>query len=248
LQGGPALRYPAGGWIGTMVATDQRKALRFSANGDMWHNFVGVGHGTNVGASVAWRPSSRLDFSVGPKYSDETSTRQFVASGVVGARTEYVVADVRQRTFSLPSRANLTFTPSLSFQLYAEPFISSGQYPRYKRVANPEGRTEGERMDVLGEDRLVRTAGGIWADLDRDGVGDVSLGAPDFTVLSLRSTAVLRWEYRPASTIILVWQQDRGQQTADGQFHFGSGWSQMLGSPARNTLLVKVSHWLSIRR
>jgi hypothetical protein len=32
---------------------------------------------------------------------------------------------------------------------------------------------------------------------------------PDFTILSLRSTVVLQWEFRPGSKLFAVWQQDR---------------------------------------
>ena len=36
-----------------------------------------------------------------------------------------------------------------------------------------------------------------------------SFDNPDLNVTSLRGNAVLRWEYRPGSTLFLVWQQQR---------------------------------------
>ncbi len=247
LQGGPALRYPSGGWIGAMVGTDPRSSLRLTLNWDQWDGFDGPGHGLNVGSTVAWRPSSRLDLSLGPRYSSEVSSRVFLGSGEVGSRTEYVVGEVQQKTVALPTRGNFTFTPTISFQLYAEPFISSGHYPRFKRVTDPAGRNEAERFDILGEDRLIRNGSGIQADFNGDGIGDLDLGAPDFTVLSLRSTAVLRWEYRPASTIIVVWQQNRGNQLSDGRFRLGDNLGSLFSAQATNALLLKLSFWGSIR-
>ncbi len=247
LEGGPSLRYPTGAWVGARIGTDPRRPLRLTANWDQWDGNDGPGHGLNLGASVAWRPSSRLDLSLGPRYNSDVSSRQYVASGVVGNRTEYVVGEVQQKTVSVPTRGNFTFTPSLSFQLYAEPFVSSGHYPRFKRVTNPQGAQEADRFEVLGESRLIRTPTGISADLNGDGIGDLALGSPDFTALSLRSTAVLRWEYRPASSVILVWQQSRGRQLTDGRFRPGESVGDLLRAQASNALILKVSHWLSVR-
>ena len=44
----------------------------------------------------------------------------------------------------------------------------------------------------------------------RDGFAALLQTQPDFTVVALRSTAVLRWELRPGSTLFVVWQQSRG--------------------------------------
>ena len=64
-------------------------------------------------------------------------------------------------------------------------------------------------------------------------------------MLSLRSTAVLRWEYRPASTLFLVWQQERGRELADGRFRAGRNLGDLFGAQANNTLIIKASYWLS---
>ena len=64
-------------------------------------------------------------------------------------------------------------------------------------------------------------------------------------MLSLRSTAVLRWEYRPASTVFLVWQQERGRELADGRFRVGGNLGNLFGAQASNTLILKVSYWMS---
>ena len=51
--------------------------------------------------------------------------------------------------------------------------------------------------------------------IDADGAGPsapFTIADPDFTSRSLRGTAVVRWEYRPASALFVVWQQDRGRE------------------------------------
>ncbi|HEU5218045.1 MAG TPA: DUF5916 domain-containing protein [Gemmatimonadales bacterium] len=243
LRGGPALEYPASGWLGGEAGSDPRKAFRLSVNAGTWKTFVGTGKGFNIGGMIAWRPSGQLDFSVAPRYEFEHPSRQFVASGSVAGRTEYVVGDLSQKTVSLATRGNFTFSPTLSFQLDAEPFMSSGRFETFKRVTDPTNPREAARFEILGATRLLRNGSSVSADFDGNGTADLSLGEPDFTVLSLRSTAVLRWEYRPASTVFLVWQQERGRSLADGRFRLGGNLSNLFGAAATNALILKVSFW-----
>ena len=77
----------------------------------------------------------------------------------------------------------------------------------------------------------------------------------DFNLRSLIGSAVLRWEWRPGSTLFLVWQQSRSErllQSAGGLFDPGIGDSR-LGRDARelfglkpdNVFAVKVTYWLN---
>jgi hypothetical protein len=64
--------------------------------------------------------------------------------------------------------------------------------------------------------------------------------------LSFRSNAVVRWEFRPGSTLFVVWQHGRSGFTNDGRFAFGDGVRELFRSPAANTFLVKASYWFSL--
>ncbi len=48
--------------------------------------------------------------------------------GRCGRDTHYTFAHLVQRTASLQTRLNFIATPTLSFELYAEPFVSKGTY------------------------------------------------------------------------------------------------------------------------
>jgi hypothetical protein len=65
---------------------------------------------------------------------------------------------------------------------------------------------------------------------------------PDFTFRSLRGNAVLRWEYRPGSTLFFVWQQDRASRIPIGDFDFGRDYGALFREPARNVFLVKAMY------
>ena len=71
-------------------------------------------------------------------------------------------------------------------------------------------------------------------------------GSPDFNYRSFRTTNVLRWEYTPGSTLYVVWQQGRQDQTGDGSFNASRDLGGAFSAPAHNTFLVKLSYWLSM--
>ena len=129
---------------------------------------------------------------------------------------------LNQTTVALTERVNLTMTPNLSLQLYAEPFVSAGDYAGFKELANGRSRDYGARY-----------------------VPFAYAGDPDFNVKSFRTTNVLRWEYKPGSTLFVVWQQARENDAVPGGFRFGRDMHDIFGIAPRNVFLVKLAYWIN---
>ena len=123
---------------------------------------------------------------------------------------------------SLTTRLNYTVTPNLSVQLYAQPFVSAGDYGEFKQLADGRSRDYGARYGAVDY-----------------------FGNPDFNYRSFRTTNVVRWEYRPGSTLFVVWQQGREDVDERGRFDFRSDVSSVFASPSRNVFLVKWAYWLN---
>ena len=70
-------------------------------------------------------------------------------------------------------------------------------------------------------------------------------GDPDFNVKSFRTTNVLRWEYKPGSTLFVVWQQARENDAVPGGFQFGRDVHAIFGVPPKNVFLVKLAYWVN---
>ena len=66
----------------------------------------------------------------------------------------------------------------------------------------------------------------------------------DYLVRSLRGNAVFRWEYRPGSTLFLVWQQQREGFEAVADLTAVRDVASVFGDRARNVFLVKMSYWM----
>ena len=245
-RGGPLTLQPAGWGMGLNAYSDRRKVFVFGLEADLERR--GSGKETELGVDIEWQAASNVALSLNPSVEWTTSKSQWVdafddplADRTFGKR--YVFAKLDQITLSSAIRLNWTFTPELSFQLYAQPLVSVGDYSEYKELARARSYDfirYGEEGSTFDEE--TRTA-------DPDGPGGPAqafeLPNRDFNFASLRGTAVARWEYRPGSTLYLVWTQQRSDATDDPYFAFGSSFDQLADAPTRNVFVLKMNWWFS---
>ena len=65
-----------------------------------------------------------------------------------------------------------------------------------------------------------------------------------FKVAQLRSNSVIRWEYRPGSTLSFVWQQGRLQEALNrGTFEFERDYRDLFRAHPLNTFLIKATYF-----
>jgi len=243
LRGGPSLVTPANWNVWFNFNSDYRKPIRTGLFGNVMRQPETGGWSWGIHHNVSWRVAGNLDFTAAPGFNRELDTWQYLQTDDALGETQYVFGELLQTTASMTFRGNLTFTPTMSLQLYMQPFIATGDYRSYSRVNDPHGQTWADRLQTFAEDQLSVNDGEVSVDLNEDGATDIDLGNPDFTYLSLRSNAVLRWEYLPGSTVFFVWQHGRSEYNDGGEFNLRSGISDLLTADSNNTFLVKVSYW-----
>jgi hypothetical protein len=260
-RGGPLTRDPTGYAASFGLNTDTRTRV----TGPSWGWTSGR---TTRGAwqrggnfTLMFKAASTLDVSLGPTWTQSRATAQYVTAVTDATATDtygrrYVFADLDQTTLSLDARVNLTLTPQISFELFAQPFLSSGDYENLKQLGAPRTFT----FDRFGAEAgtIAAIDGSRRYEIDPDGAGTARafrVDNKDFNFRSLRSNAVFRWEWRPGSTLYLVWQQSReGTLTASdptlpytrvGNFEFGRETGDLFGMRPDNILLIKASYWLN---
>ena len=94
--------------------------------------------------------------------------------------------------------------------------------------------------------RTCVSEGTRYVDFDGDGSTDHAFSDRDFNFRSLRLNAVMRWEFRPGSTVFLVWQQSRTDRVTDGSFDFGRDITQLWRSEPENLFIAKFTYWLGL--
>ncbi|HVE80197.1 MAG TPA: DUF5916 domain-containing protein [Gemmatimonadaceae bacterium] len=245
-RGGPALRYSAWSNVSTTVSTDPRRAVALTLNA--WSGRSGEGgRWTSVRPGVVVRPASQVDVLVEPSFTANRFAMQYVDRATAHGETRYVIGQLRQRTAALTARVNYAATPTLSLQLYAQPFLSAGRYTGFREVVAPRARRYEDRFRRYAPSQLWAAPGDELAfDRDGDGAADFTLENPDFDTKQFRSNAVLRWEYRPGSALFVVWSQDRAVEEQDGRLDVAADARRLFREPGRNVLLVKASYWLSL--
>ena len=255
-RGGP-LALTATNLSGNLCFTsDQRRPVRVHAGTNANVKELG-GRGLGFHLEAEWQPSPRILLAVGPNYYASREPLQYVrsssdasASATYGRR--YLFAEISQRTLDLTTRLNVTLTPALSIQLYVQPFVATGDYQRFKELAAPRSRDYLVYGQAPGStlSELTDATGAVTGyALDPDGTGPrpvVQIGNPDFSSRSLRGNAVLRYEYRPGSTLYLVWTQSCSSYGANPAFNAAQDFRRLCQGRSDNVFAVKVNYWLSL--
>lgn len=247
LRGGPLAQRPRGMNQGFELSTDSRRPLIASLELARSTDVAG-GRRESVSLEIDWRPLPQARLRVGPAYDVATAVDQYVqavadplATATFGQR--YVFATVAQREARLDTRLDWTFSPWLSLQVFLQPFTSAGRFSRFREFTTPR------RFDFAeyGVDRgtVEATASGVRVDPDGTGGSPAFLiPTQDFTVRALRGNAVLRWEYRPGSSLFLVWSQQREFATDAAVFGVARQVSRAFADPGRHVFLIKFARWI----
>jgi hypothetical protein len=255
-RGGPLGMVPSDWQLGGGGSSDSRQPLRFTLYAYATRTALAAWSVGGLG-SVAWNPRPTVSLALSPSYSVGLSTQQYMAAraDATAAATYgrgYLFAEVLQRTLDLTTRIDVTLSPTLSFQLYVQPFVGTGRYRRFKELRAPRttdylvfGETPGSTM----RDSLDAQGRLVGRTVDPDAAGPRPgwwIGNPDFSARSLRGNAVVRWEYRPGSTLFFVWTNSCSAYRAQPAFDIANDLRHLCQGRADNVFAVKFNYWLSL--
>ena len=221
-RGGPVTLNSVNHYAYAWVSSDSRKLIVVNPSVSTWRS-RDQSHGGEATLSASLNLASNAKLSFSPGYTWGMLRKLWVTnvdSDGDGADDRFVFGDLKERILDLTTRADLTLSPSLSLQLYAQPYLAVGHYERFDEILVPKTY--------------------IYAPYD--------LGySPDFNDKSLRGNAVLRWEYRPGSTLFLVWSQNRYEGTLDpGDFSPRRDLSTLMRAQGENVFMMKVNYWFNL--
>jgi hypothetical protein len=254
-RGGPLGVNPASFNANLGISTDFRKPVQLRMGSYYFTNEIASwSHG--VYGFVTLKPSASVQIEIGPSIDRSRTIQQPLAirsdalnPAMFGG--QYVFGAINQHSIDLTTRLNMTFSPALSLQLFLQPFVATGAFDDFKELAAPRttnfiryGQTAGSTIS----DTRDSTGAVLTYTLDPDGPGgrdSLTIGNPDFSFRSLRGNAVLRWEYRPGSTLFFVWTQSCGFSSANPAFSPGRDIGRLCSGRSSNAFAVKMNYWLS---
>lgn len=249
-RGGPSMGTGRSFGVSGRVNSDRRKLTTFHLRGGYTWGELGD-WGYEIDADIQFKPGGAFQLTISPEYSRQLESRQYVdvfdggSAATFGQR--YVFGSIDYSQVSARFRVNYAFTPNVSLEAYAEPFAASGTYAGFGELE----ATGSRNLRVYGTDgtTIEESTGPAPREITvTDGDDTFSFEREDFQALSFRSNVVFRWEWRPNSTLFLVWQMNRGSDIPYNYpppVHPGDAWSS-LGEPGQSYFAIKASYWLPI--
>jgi hypothetical protein len=232
-RGGPLALQTGGQRVELNLSSDNRSRISGRLTGEYGSGTSGSWN-RRLSLNLSLRPAENWSISAGPSLRQSHAPAQYIesvddatATATFGRR--YVFAPLDQTTVSMETRFNVNFTPDVSLDVFAQPFVATGDYGAAIQLRAP--RTfDFDVYDQQVEDR-------------------------DFVSRSLRGNAVLRWEWQPGSTLFFVWQQrrsgsldctDNTNSCRNGRFDFGRDARALFDEPPENVFQLKMTYWLNL--
>jgi hypothetical protein len=182
--------------------------------------------------------SSSLNHSVELEFHDRMDDTQYLATVDLASRPggigigglSYVFGKIHQQTLAATIRSNILFGRTQSLELYGQPYVSVGTYA--------------EARELIRADSY---------DLVHYNEPGYDSHDSDFRYAAFNWNAVYRWEYRPGSTLFLVWTQSREgfnersfDPTNAASFRNPISLSSPFATEAENRFLAKITYWFAL--
>jgi hypothetical protein len=191
-----------------------------------------------------------LTISTGPNYSTSYTVAQYVkqvedATAVDTYGGRYVFGEIDQKQLTLTTRVNVIFSPTHSLQVFTQPLIASGKYSNFKELAQPrtfnflEYGAPGSSLTYDASEEEYT------ADPDAGGAAPpITFDNPDFSLRSLRLSAVFRWEMKPGSALFVVWTRSQQDDAYPGTFAIGRDTKALFAAQGDDVVMIKIAYWI----
>ena len=190
--------------------TDKRKKLILR---------VGVGYGRGeyrpwgyrVGGKLRFQPLNNINLMIEGFQDLGTKSMEWVGIEEDSIGTNIIYAESASLMNDIQFRFNWTFTPDLTFEAFIQPFTVDMNYKTFHKLLAEKTR-----------------------DLEPYQYND----NPDFRINNIVGTLVLRWEYRPGSTLFFVYNLHTN--------NYYSASDDSWDKDTANSLFIKFNYWLQI--
>jgi hypothetical protein len=245
LRGGPAFRLTSYWKNAILFNTNKSNRVIFTLNNNSTVSNDGVSRLYSIQPALNFRVGNHIYIISDFKYTNNIDNFLYVTQEKAENELKYIMARIKQQTYSFTFRFNYNITPDISIQYYGSPFISVGTYSDFKRTANPHaGNIKNRYHSYTDKEILFDQPTNTYS--VNEGTAYYTFGNPDFSFRQFRSNLVARWEYRPGSTIYLVWENNRNSSESDYISSFNHNFNNLFGVQPTNVFMVKISFWLGI--
>ncbi len=243
LRGGPALYKGAYNDIDLFIQSNSTK--------DLWVGFGPIFrfHSDQISktslfqAKIKWQVNDRFSITSNTTVDGSVDHHQYVSvkkdqSGTI----KYLVGTVDRHTIYSTLRFEYFISPEISIQYYGNPYASIGKYDRFREVADASNRSLDKQYTNLNA-KLV--ANNNYQLLKNNELA-YTIKNPDFNYQVLNSNLVGRWEFKPGSTLYLVWTNTRYSKSDKLDSSVLESFGNIMNVKSENVFMIKFSYWFSL--
>lgn len=217
---GTALERPQANGLDLSLSTDPRR--QFAASVSTVTLVSPRGTTFTLDGELTYQPLPRLELQLLPQITYTSGNPRFVPGDRAAGEPHLLFGDLRARSLGGTLRASYTFTNRLTLQVYGQLLLVAEHYSNF------------QTYNGLAAHPVIRLG-------DLTPADPPSMN-PDSVETTLNVSAVLRWEFRPGSTLFLVYSRSQDPSfTPDGGARLDLG--ALRNSTASDALRLKVSYY-----
>lgn len=248
LRGGPSMLYPSNlnGFFN--IGTNSSKIFY----AQLWANTGRGGEESakswSAGIDLTAKPGQSFSVTLSPSYSKSSNTLQYVT--YIPGDDRYILGQIDQQIVRMSIRLNYNITPDLTIQYWGQPFLAAMDYKNYKVVTEPRAESLSDRYHIFTDSEIQYNEADNMYNVDENNAGLVkySFNNPDYNYDEFLSNLVLRWEFRPGSTVYLVWSQTRSYYDPTGSFSVSQNLDNLYtADKPYNVFLIKFTYRFGLR-
>ncbi len=246
LRGGPLVRLPGSQFAWFFIDSDERKKVNIGV-----HAFASWGNNAwrkSMGFQswITYQPTNALKISLRPSFNISERAHQYIGKVDNNGTDQYITALINRKTTSIAIRANYSIRPNLTVEFYGQPFVFKSAYESFKKITDGTAKDYQDRFHTFTNAQINfnKIDNNYAVDDNLDGNEDFTIRNPDFNFLQYRANLVVRWEYKPGSTLFVVWNKERTENPDLDNFGVGNLAGEFLDplEKAHNVFLVKYTY------
>jgi len=200
----------------------------------------------DVSTSISWKIGQLINLRASLDYSNSRDILFYVNTFDTPDESKlYFMGQQNRETMGVTLRANLSITPEMSIQYYANPYLSTGTFTNYKTIDEPHANSYDQLYTLIPNESVIYNEPDNTYSFVNDGT-TYEFDNPNFDYKEFRSNLVFRWEFMPGSTFYAVWTHNRSGYENRNDVDLSDGWNDMMKIDAQNVFLLKLSYWFAI--
>lgn len=252
LRGGPDMRFDPYLLTSVKFNTDRARSVIFTIKYEGDHTIKRENRFNTLMPSVTFRIGNHVFLSGQFDYAWNTDDLQYVTTVPTERPSDkttespsltYVMGSMKQKTYGLTLKLQVNVTPDISVQFYGAPFTSTAKFSEFKEAEQTTSYDYDNRFQIFSPNEISETDGTY--QVNRNG-RSFSFKNPNFNFNEFRSNLVARWEYRPGSTLYLVWEHRMSNRDAGLYYRWGNNLERMFDLPSTDTFMIKLNYWFCL--